>query len=59
MELTPVQLRNEKLGARVVQALESRYFEAYYAPTAAQGVKQVLALIPPGDTVSWDGSMGY
>ena len=57
MEKTPVQLRNEKLGAKVVQALEKRFFEAYYADTAAQGVAKALSLIPVGHSVSWGGSV--
>jgi L-lactate utilization protein LutB len=54
---TPHDLRKGKLGPRVVKALENRCFEAWYFDQAAAAVEKVLALIPPGDTVSWGGSL--
>lgn len=51
------EIRNEKLGATVVKALESRNFEAYYCATKEEARKQALALIPEGSSVSWGGSV--
>jgi len=53
----PMEQRNELLAAKVVQALESRHFEAYYCLTGEEAVTQVLALIPEGESVSWGGSV--
>jgi L-lactate utilization protein LutB len=53
----PLELRNDLLAARVVKALESRHFEAYYCKTGAEAVGQVLALIPERESVSWGGSV--
>lgn len=50
-------MRNQKLGPRVVQALEKRHFKAYYCETAQEAKDKVLSLIPEGDTVAWGGSM--
>ncbi len=44
-------------GEKVVAALKKRNFEAYYAETSAAAVKQALALIPNGSSVSWGGSV--
>ena len=49
--------RNEALGRRVVQALESRNMEAYYAATKEEAVKKALELIPKGSTINMGGSM--
>lgn len=54
---TPMEKRYDKLGAKVVDALKKRHFDAYYCPTAADAVKQVLDLIPENDVVAWGGSM--
>lgn len=56
MEKTPIELRNEKLGKRVVKALENRHFEAYYCADAAEACEKALSLIPEGSCVSWGGS---
>lgn len=48
--------RDDLLGPRIVKALESRHFEAYYCRTGDEAIERVLALIPEGDTVSWGGS---
>ncbi len=55
--MTATQIRNEKLGPRVVDALKSRHFEAFYVQTKAQALQKALELIPAGDTVSWGGSL--
>lgn len=56
MEKTPVQLRNEKLAAKVVQNLKRRHFDAYFVQTRAEAVRLALSLIPEGNSVSWGGS---
>lgn len=56
MALSPQQERNQKLGKRMVTALNSRQFEAYYCDTREEAVEKALALIPQGDTVFWGGS---
>ena len=57
MDMTPKELRYEKLGAKVVKALESRHFGACYCRTKEEGLKKALELIPEGSTVAWGGSM--
>ena len=57
MDMTPKTMRNEKLGAKVVKALESRHFGAYYCATKEEGLKKALELIPEGSTVAWGGCM--
>lgn len=57
MEKTPKQLRNEKLGVRVVKAMESRHFEACYCETKEEALKKALELIPEGSVVAWGGSV--
>lgn len=49
-------MRNEKLGARVVAALESRNMEAYYVETKEEAVKKALELIPKGSSISMGGA---
>jgi hypothetical protein len=51
-----IQVRNDKLGPKVVKALEARSFEAYYCPDRASAVEKVFSLIPQTDTVSWGGA---
>lgn len=57
MEQTPRQIRNEKLGKKVVKAMESRYFEAYYCGTKEEALQKALSLIPAGSVVSWGGTV--
>lgn len=54
---TPIELRNSRLGARLVAQLQRRHFEAYYCATAAEAVARVDQLIADGSTVTWGGSM--
>lgn len=49
-------LRNEKLGAKIVDALKKRHFEAYYCATGEEAKEKALSLIPEGHVVSWGGS---
>ena len=53
----PVKLRNAVLGKTVVERLNKRHFEAYYAEDAAAARAKVLELIPAGHVVSWGGSV--
>jgi len=53
---TPMELRYDKLGPKVVKALESRFFEAWYFSETGEAVEKVFSLIPKTDTVSWGGS---
>jgi L-lactate utilization protein LutB len=54
---TPVEIRYDKLGPKVVKALQSRGFEAWYFETAEDGTEKFFSLIPRTDTVSWGGAM--
>ena len=54
---TPIELRYDKLGPRLVKAFESRFFEAWYFSESAEAVEKVFSLIPKTDTVSWGGSL--
>jgi hypothetical protein len=53
---TPYELRNQKLGAKVVKALQSRRFEAWYVDDPGEAADKALSLIPKTGTVSWGGS---
>lgn len=52
-----IEQRYDKLGPKVVKALESRFFEAWYFPETDAAVEKIFSLIPKTDTVSWGGSM--
>jgi hypothetical protein len=52
-----MELRYDKLGPKVVKALQGRQFEAWYFSDAAEAVEKVFSLIPKTDTVSWGGSL--
>lgn len=56
-EKTPVELRNDLLGKKVVKSLEKRHFEAYYCENKEEALKKVIELIPKEDVVSWGGSL--
>ena len=51
------RMQYEKSGAKVVEALKSRHFDAWYCATGAEAVAKVLELIPEGAQVAWGGSM--
>jgi len=53
---TPIELRNQKLGAQVVKALKSRFFDAVYVDDSAAALEKILTLIPKDHVVSWGGS---
>lgn len=49
--------RNSLLGAKVVEALNKRHFEAYYVENKSEALKKALELIPSSHSVSWGGSV--
>jgi hypothetical protein len=49
--------RNELLSKKVIQGLESRGMEGYYAKTKEEALAKALELIPEGSSMSWGGSM--
>ena len=55
--MDPIQIRNDKLGEKVVANLKKHFFDAYYVRTKAEALKLALELIPEGDSVSWGGAM--
>ena len=52
----PKQDAYDKLGPRVVQALEARHFEAWYFSTVEEAKEKVLSLIEKGKSIGWGGS---
>jgi len=53
----PMKIRYDKMGPKVVKALESRFFKAWYFSDSAEAVEKVFSLIPKTDVVSWGGSL--
>ena len=53
----PMKVRYDKMGPRVVKALQGRFFDAWYFSNAAEAVEKVFSLIPATDVVSWGGSL--
>ncbi len=49
--------RNNLLGEKVVQALQSRNMDAYYMESREAALEKALSLIPEGSSISWGGSM--
>ena len=56
MSKSPVELRNEKLGEKVVKALNNRFFEASYVNSKEEALNKALSYIPEGAVVSWGGT---
>jgi len=54
---TPMEMRYDKLGPKVAEALKSRFFEAWYFSEIPEAVEKIFSLIPKTDTVSWGGSL--
>jgi L-lactate utilization protein LutB len=54
---TYTEQRYSKLGGKVVKALKSRSFEAWYFDDEAEAVEKIVSLIPKDHLVSWGGSM--
>lgn len=55
--MTPNEQRNERLGAKMVKAMQRRHFDAYYCATANEAKAKVNELIPDGASVTWGGTM--
>ena len=55
--MTPQEIRNSKMAAKLIKNLERRHFEAYYCPSAEEIIQKVKSLIPQGSSITWGGSM--
>jgi len=55
--MTPTEIRNNRLAAKLIKHLERRHFEAYYCRSNEEIIRQVQALIPEGSSITWGGSM--
>lgn len=55
--MTPLEIRNNLLGEKLVKNLKRRNIEAHYCPTAQEAVSKVMQLIADGSSVTWGGSM--
>lgn len=55
--MTPLEIRNNLLGEKLVKNLKRRNIEAFYCPTAQEAVSKVMDLIADGSSVTWGGSM--
>ena len=53
----PKEIRYDLLGAKVVENLQKRHFDAYYCQTKEDALKKAIELIPEDDVVSWGGSV--
>ena len=52
-----ITARNEKLAKEVIKSLESRQMSGYWAADKEETLKQALALIPEGSSVTMGGAM--
>ena len=55
--MSPQEIRYERLGTKMVKAMERRHFEAYYCATATEAKEKVNELIADGSSVTWGGTM--
>ena len=55
MNIDPISMRNDKIGKKVCEALNSRGFSAFYCNTKQDALIKALSFIPEGKTVSWGG----
>ena len=55
--MTPTEIRNERLAAKLIKNLERRHFEAYYCHTEDDIISKVKSIIPEGSSITWGGSM--
>ena len=53
----PMKLRYDKMGPKVVKALENRFFNAWYFSQINEAVEKIFSLIPKTDVISWGGSL--
>ena len=54
--LTQRKMQYDKAGPKVAEALNKRYFEAYYCSDRAEALEKILELIPQDHVVSWGGA---
>jgi L-lactate utilization protein LutB len=54
---TLAEQRYSKLGPKVVKALKTRSFDAFYFDDPAEALEKIVSLIPKEHQVSWGGSM--
>lgn len=54
---SPLEQRYDKLGAKVIETLKRRHFDAYYCQTKEEAAQQVLELIPQNHVIAWGGSL--
>lgn len=50
------KMQYDKVGPKVAEALNKRFFEAYYCSDRESGLQKVLELIPQNHVVSWGGT---
>ena len=55
--MTPTEIRNEKMAAKIIKNLERRHIKGYYCPTAGEATRLVARLVEKGSSVTWGGSM--
>ena len=55
--MTPKEMRNERLAAKLIANLERRHITACYYPTPAEACRAASQMIPDGSSVGWGGSM--
>lgn len=55
--MTPLEIRNNLLGEKLVKNLKRRNIEAHYCATSQEAVSKVMDLIADGSSVTWGGSM--
>jgi len=53
----PMKVRYDKMGPKVVKALQNRHFDAWYFSDSKEAVEKIFSLIPKTDVVSWGGSL--
>ena len=54
--LSQKKMQYDKAGPKVAEALNKRFFEAYYCSDRESGLQKVLELIPQNHVVSWGGT---
>jgi len=55
--MTPKQQYYENIAATLIKNLARRQMEGFYCRDKESAVRQALALMPPGASVAWGGSM--
>lgn len=55
--MTPKELRNERLAETLIKNLKRRHIEGYYCATGDDAVKKVSELIADGSSVTWGGTI--